>query len=209
MDKIKIINITATILLFGSLIICYKNYRYQKKVESLSKDVEFYTDSLNKYTKLYPSEEFSKLKKENKELYNKVKEKESLIEAIEFEWKYKYEGLEQQVDRLQKDDSLYHFNIQSDTVGYDLKVWANHLAKYRLNFNISNRFMLTHQQIGNDNRFEINSYLPGKIQDVTVWTKPNKKPRFGAGVSLGAGYGLFNKEFDVFIGFTGTYLIWR
>lgn len=208
MKNYKLINIVVTIVILSSLIVCYKNYKYQKKVESLTKDIEFYTDSLNTYTKLYPSTEFSKLKKENKELYNKLKEKESLVEAIEFEWKYKYEGLEQQVDKLQKNDSLYRFNIQSDTVGYDLKVWANHLAKYKLDFNISNKLLLSHQQVGNDNRFEITSNLPGKIQDVTIWTKPKKKSRFGAGISIGAGYGMFNKDFDVFVGLSGTYLIW-
>ena len=44
-------------------------------------EVEFYTDSLNRYTKVYNSESFSKLKKENKELYNRLKEKEALVEV--------------------------------------------------------------------------------------------------------------------------------
>lgn len=209
MNKLKLASTITTLVIISSLILCYKNYKYQKRVDSLTKDVEFYIDSLNRYVKLYPSTEFSKLKKENKELYNKIKEKENLITAIEFEWKYKYEGLEQRVDDFQKGDSLYRFTEQTDTVGYKLDIWATHVAKYKLDFNLTNRFILTHQQVGSDNRMEINSYLPGKIQDVTIWTKPNKKPRFGFGVSIGAGYGLFNKQFDIFMGVTGTYLIWK
>lgn len=209
MNKLKLASTITTLVIISSLILCYKNYKYQKRVDSLTKDVEFYIDSLNRYVKLYPSTEFSKLKKENKELYNKVKEKEDLITAIEFEWKYKYEGLEHQVSEFEKNDSLYRFTEQTDTVGYKLDIWATHVAKYKLDFNLTNRFILTHQQVGNDNRMEINSYLPGKIQDVTIWTKPNKKPRFGFGVSIGAGYGLFNKQFDIFMGVTGTYLIWK
>lgn len=209
MNKLKLASTITTLVIISSLILCYKNYKYQKRVDSLTKDVEFYIDSLNRYVKLYPSTEFSKLKKENKELYNKVKEKEDLITAIEFEWKYKYEGLEHQVSEFEKNDSLYRFTEQTDTVGYKLDIWATHVAKYKLDFNLTNRFILTHQQVGNDNRMEINSYLPGKIQDVTIWTKPNKKPRFSFGVSIGAGYGLFNKQFDIFMGVTGTYLIWK
>lgn len=209
MNKLKLASTITTLVIISSLILCYKNYKYQKRVDSLTKDVEFYIDSLNRYVKLYPSTEFSKLKKENKELYNKIKEKENLITAIEFEWKYKYEGLERRVDDFQKGDSLYRFTEQTDTVGYKLDIWATHVAKYKLDFNLTNRFILTHQQVGSDNRMEINSYLPGKIQDVTIWTKPNKKPRFGFGASIGAGYGLFNKQFDIFVGVTGTYLIWK
>lgn len=67
---------------------------------------------------------------------------------------------------------------------------------------------MTNQRIGDNNRMEITSQLPGKIGDVTMWTKPEKKKRFGFGVSVGAGYGVFNKDFDVFVGLSGTYLIW-
>ena len=189
-------------------LILYHDYKYQKTVNSLTKDVEFYVDSLNRYVKLYSSTEFSRLKKENKELYNKVKEKENLITAIEFEWKYKYEGLEHKVNNLEKSDSLYRFIEQTDTVGYKLDIWATHIAKYKLDFNLTNRFILTHQQVDGSNRMEINSYLPGKIQDVTIWTKPQKKTRLGMGISLGAGYGLFTRKPDIFVGITGTYLIW-
>lgn len=190
------------------VFVSFRLGRSQKKYDKLVQEVEFYTDSLNRYTKLYNSESFSKLKKENKELYNKLKEKENLVEAIEFEWKYKYSGLERKVSELEKSDSLYRFRMQTDTVGYDLKVWATHLAKYKIDFNITNKFILTHQRVGDENRMEISSYLPGKIQDVTIWTKPEKKKRFCVGLSVGAGYGVFNKSFDVFVGLSGNYIIW-
>ena len=38
-----------------------------------------------------------------------MKEKEALVEAVEFEWKYKYEGLEREVSELRKTDTLYTF----------------------------------------------------------------------------------------------------
>lgn len=206
--KINIKHIVSIIIFIIIVSLIWKNFNQERRISKLTSDIEFYVDSINRYTKLYPSEDFKKLKKENRDLYNKLKDKENLIEAIEFEWKYKYEGLEQKIGELQETDSLYHFNIQTDTVGYDLKVWATHLAQYKINFNISNKFLLTHQQVNNENRFEINSQLPGKIQDVTIWTKPTKKKRFGVGMSIGAGYGLITKKPDLFVGVTGTYLIW-
>ena len=127
---------------------------------------------------------------------------------MEFEWKYKYEGLEREISELRKTDSLYTFKEETDTVGYDLQVWATHLAKYKINFSITNKFLLTNQRVGDSNRMEITSRLPGKIGDVTMWTKPEKKKRFGLGLSVGAGYGVFNKDFDVFVGLSGTYIIW-
>lgn len=208
MNKSKFLFLASTFVMISCLVLCYKNYKYQKTVNSLTKDMEFYIDSLNRYVKLYPSTEFSRLKKENRELYNKVKEKENLITAIEFEWKYKYEGLEHKVNDLEKSDSVYCFIEQTDTVGYKLDIWATHIAKYKLDFNLTNKFILTHQQVDGSNRMEINSYLPGKIQDVTVWTKPQKKTHLGIGISLGAGYGLFTRKPDIFVGITGTYLIW-
>lgn len=204
----KIPKFLPWLVLVNVILICLVVKKSQRKQDKLMQEVEFYTDSLNRYTKLYNSESFSKLKKENKELYNKLKEKEDLVEAIEFEWEYKYSGLERKISELEKSDSLYRFRMQTDTVGYDLKVWATHLAKYKIDFNITNKFILTHQRVGDENRMEINSHLPGKIQDVTIWTKPEKKKRFGVGLSVGAGYGVFNKNFDVFIGLSGNYIIW-
>ena len=162
------------------LVLLFLSIKKARENERLLYEVEFYIDSLNRYTKIYNSESFSKLKKENKELYN----------------------------QLRKTDSLYTFKEETDTVGYDLQVWATHLAKYKINFNITNKFLLTNQRIGDSNRMEITSQLPGKIGDVTMWTKPEKKKRFGLGLSVGAGYGVFNKDFDVFVGLSGTYLIW-
>jgi hypothetical protein len=127
-------NLYRIILISGMIIILILLFLSIKKArenERLLYEVEFYTDSLNRYTKVYNSESFSKLKKENKELYNRLKEKEALVEAVEFEWKYKYEGLEREVSELRKTDSLYTFKEETDTVGYDLQVWATHLAKYR------------------------------------------------------------------------------
>lgn len=204
--SVKIILVICIVLCITSI---FSILKYRNKVEKLSANLEFYTDSLNRYTKLYPSTDFKELKKENKELYNQLRDKEALIEAIEFEYKYKYESKENVVNKPIETDSLYQFKEQTDTIEYNLDIWATHIQKYKIRFNLTNKFLITRQQIENENRIEINSQLPGKIQDVTVWSKPTKKPRFGAGISIGAGYGFFTRKPDIFIGVTGTYLIWR
>lgn len=206
--KIDVKTCSFLLLFLFAIYLAWNNFHYKKQIKTLSNNVEFYIDSLNRYTKIYSSEDFSQLKKENKELYSQLRDKESLVEAIKFEYKYKYEGKEHSIDNSIQSDSCYRFQENTDTVSYNLEIWATHIQKYKINFSLTNEFLITRQSIDNQNKIEINSQLPGKIQDVTVWTKPIKKKRFGAGISIGAGYGLITKKPDIFIGVTGTYLIW-
>lgn len=206
--KIDVKTCSFLLLFLFAIYLAWNNFHYKKQIKTLSNNVEFYIDSLNRYTKIYSSEDFSQLKKENKELYSQLRDKESLVEAIKFEYKYKYEGKEYSIDNSIQSDSCYRFQENTDTISYNLEIWATHIQKYKINFSLTNEFLITRQSIDNQNKIEINSQLPGKIQDVTVWTKPIKKKRFGAGISIGAGYGLITKKPDIFIGVTGTYLIW-
>lgn len=206
--KIDVKTCSFLLLFLFAIYLAWNNFHYKKQIKTLSNNVEFYIDSLNRYTKIYSSEDFSQLKKENKELYSQLRDKESLVEAIKFEYKYKYEGKEHSIDNSIQSDSCYRFQENTDTVSYNLEIWATHIQKYKINFSLTNEFLITRQSIDDQNKIEINSQLPGKIQDVTVWTKPMKKKRFGAGISIGAGYGLITKKPDIFIGVTGTYLIW-
>lgn len=206
--KIDVKTCSFLLLFLFAIYLAWNNFHYKKQIKTLSNNVEFYIDSLNRYTKIYSSEDFSQLKKENKELYSQLRDKESLVEAIKFEYKYKYEGKEHSIDNSIQSDSCYRFQENTDTISYNLEIWATHIQKYKINFSLTNEFLITRQSIDNQNKIEINSQLPGKIQDVTVWTKPIKKKRFGAGISIGAGYGLITKKPDIFIGVTGTYLIW-
>lgn len=206
--KIDVKTCSFLLLFLFAIYLAWNNFHYKKQIKTLSNNVEFYIDSLNRYTKIYSSEDFSQLKKENKELYSQLRDKESLVEAIKFEYKYKYEGKEHSIDNSIQSDSCYRFQENTDTVSYNLEIWATHIQKYKINFSLTNEFLITRQSVDNQNKIEINSQLPGKIQDVTVWTKPTKKKRFGAGISIGAGYGLITKKPDIFIGITGTYLIW-
>ena len=52
------------------LVLLFLSIKKARENERLLYEVEFYTDSLNRYTKIYNSESFSRLKKENKELYS-------------------------------------------------------------------------------------------------------------------------------------------
>lgn len=206
--KIDVKTCSFLLLFLFAIYLAWNNFHYKKQIKTLSNNVEFYIDSLNRYTKIYSSEDFSQLKKENKELYSQLRDKKSLVEAIKFEYKYKYEGKEHSIDNSIQSDSCYRFQENTDTISYNLEIWATHIQKYKINFSLTNEFLITRQSIDNQNKIEINSQLPGRIQDVTVWTKPTKKKRFGAGISIGVGYGLITKKPDIFIGVTGTYLIW-
>ena len=209
MNSKKVLLIVIGFLLFVLLYMWLKYDSQTERAKKLQEDIEFYTDSLNRYTKLYSSSSFSSLKKENKELYRQLKEKDELVEAIKFKYEYEYKGQEQIIDKPIEEDSLYHFNIQNDTLGYDLKIWSTHLQKYRLSFNLTNEFTITRQQVGDDHRLEINSHIPGRIENVITWNKEQKKSRFSIGPSIGFGYGIFSKKPDIFIGATITYNLWH
>lgn len=209
MNSKKVLLIVIGFLLFILSYVWLKYDSQTERMKKLQEDIEFYTDSLNRYTKLYSSSSFSSLKKENKELYRQLKEKEELVEAIKFKYEYEYKGQEQIIDKPIEEDSLYHFNVQNDTLGYDLKIWSTHLQKYRLSFRLTNEFTITRQQVGNDHRLEINSHIPGRIENVVVWNKEQKKSRFSIGPSVGFGYGIFSKKPDIFIGATITYNLWH
>lgn len=209
MNSNKVLLIVIGFLLFILSYVWLKYDSQTERTKKLQEDIEFYTDSLNRYTKLYSSSSFSSLKKENKELYRQLKEKEELVEAIKFKYEYEYKGQEQIIDKPIEEDSLYHFNVQNDTLGYDLKIWSTHLQKYRLSFNLTNEFTITRQQVDNDHRLEINSHIPGRIENVVVWNKEQKKSRFSIGPSVGFGYGVFSKKPDIFIGATITYNLWH
>lgn len=209
MNSKKVLLIVIGFLLFVLSYVWLKYDSQTERTKKLQEDIEFYTDSLNRYTKLYSSSSFSSLKRENKELYRQLKEKEELVEAIKFKYEYEYKGQEQIVDKPIEEDSLYHFNVQNDTLGYDLKIWSTHLQKYRLSFRLTNEFTITRQQVGNDHRLEINSHIPGRIENVVVWNKEQKKSRFSIGPSVGFGYGIFSKKPDIFIGATITYNLWH
>lgn len=209
MNSKKVLLIVIGFLLFVLLYMWLKYDSQTERTKKLQEDIEFYTDSLNRYTKLYSSSSFSSLRKENKELYRQLKEKEELVEAIKFKYEYEYKGLEQIIDKPIEEDSLYHFNVQNDTLGYDLKIWSTHLQKYRLSFNLTNEFTITRQQVGDDHRLEINSHIPGRIENVITWNKEQKKSRFSIGPSVGFGYGIFSKKPDIFIGATITYNLWH
>lgn len=209
MNSNKVLLIVIGFLLFILSYVWLKYDSQTERTKKLQEDIEFYTDSLNRYTKLYSSSSFSSLKKENKELYRQLKEKEELVEAIKFKYEYEYKGQEQIIDKPIEEDSLYHFNVQNDTLGYDLKIWSTHLQKYRLSFRLTNEFTITRQQVGNDYRLEINSHIPGRIENVVVWNKEQKKSRFSIGPSVGFGYGIFSKKPDIFIGATITYNLWH
>lgn len=211
MKKTIIVTIVIAILcyLFGAMLRLY--VKEKKKTSFLQEELSYYNDSLNTYISQYPSTEFSSLRTENNKLYKQLKEKDDLIEAIQFKYNYLYKGKEEIVSDSTESDSLHHFVIQNDTMGYDLKIWSPHVYKYRLLFNLTNEFTITRQRLGNDwNRTEISSAIPGKIENVTIWTAAKeKRSRFSIGPSIGVGYGFINRKPDIYLGVTLTWNLWQ
>lgn len=201
--------IILTILSITSTLYIYFLYTSEKdSIVALTEKLSYYNDSLHTYVNMYPSSSFESLKKENEQLYNELKEKDELIEAIKFTYKYNFDSTEKVIGDSIQTDSLYHISVQNDTIGYDLKVWASNFYKYRLLFNLTNDFTISRQKFGDINKTEIVSQLPGTIENVTNWTKKDVKKKFVVGPSVGFGYGFLNKNFDIFVGGTITWYLW-
>lgn len=63
--RMKIDVKTCLVVSLALLVVCliWDNLHYKKQLKTISNEVEFYIDSLNRYTKIYSSKSFSQLKK--------------------------------------------------------------------------------------------------------------------------------------------------
>ena len=64
--KIDVKTCSFLLLFLFAIYLAWNNFHYKKQIKTLSNNVEFYIDSLNRYTKIYSSEDFSQLKKKTK-----------------------------------------------------------------------------------------------------------------------------------------------
>lgn len=207
MKKTTMIIGVLCVLLFLSV---YEVKKLRDKEENYSEHVSLYIDSLNTYRTTYPSSDFDLLKRENRLLYEEIKDmKDNVTEVVR--WKTKIQYVDSgKVREIMPDDTLFRFEKKSDTISYRLDITAPSIANYNLDFRLENQFTIVKREDekGN-NRLDISSGMQGEITDVTAWSKKRKQSPFSVGVGIGAGYGLINNKPDIFVGATITYRIWK
>lgn len=191
-----------------------------KKSDNLVTDLESKTEQT--YIKVYESDEIKSLKKQNKELYDSIKKLSNVESGIEIRYKYKYQTDTIWVtdfikeETAQKDSSInqpiiYQYTADNDTVRYDMEIKARDLLWARGNFTINDKFQIINREKDGQNELIVNHGKNTEIEGVDAWHRVEDKQKwyknFHFGVQLGAGYGVINRKFDVFVGAGLIYVI--
>ena len=146
------------------------------------------------------------LKKENKELYDSIRKLTDVKEAIQVKY-----VIERDIDTVYIDntyiplDSIYHYAQNSDTINYNLDIKGKDVEWFKLDFSIQDSLMLVTRSLNGQNKTTISHTTNTSIEDVTVFVPKKKfsqkvKENTYFGVGVGAGYGVFNKKPDIYIG---------
>lgn len=193
-----------------------------KKSDNLVKDMD--VEKENTHIKIYESQEISKLKKQNKELYDSIKKLSNVESGIEIRYKYKYQTDTIWATEFIKEEtiitdtvnnasspSLYHYTADNDTVKYEMDIMASDLTWAKGNFTINDKFQIINREKDGQNELIVNHSDNVEIEGVDAWHRIEDKQKwyknFHFGAQVGAGYGLINNKFDVFVGVGLIYVI--
>lgn len=208
--------ITCGLIWFSS-----RQYESSKK---LIEEVEYY-DSLNNYNKVYYSKTFKELNKENKELYDSLKQYKDKIDFIvqfTHEKDYQTGKIETKpnvidsviYDTIKVSETLmaktYEYNSEpNDTFQYKLNINSYTEPNwYSLNVKTKNKFTIVNKEENGINHITIGSSNKGNISNVTVFNKKEKRKflsRFSVGPSVTAGYDIVNKQWGIMAGASVTF----
>jgi hypothetical protein len=221
--KEKCFYIVLALFLVTCGLIWFSNKQYESS-KKLIEEVEYY-DSLNNYNKIYYSKTFNELKKENKELYDSLKQYKDKIDFIvQFTHEKEYETGKVETkpnivdsivfDTIKISETLmaktYEYNSEpNDTFQYKLNVNSYTEPNwYSLNVRTKNKFTIVNKEEGGVNHTTIGSNNGGTISDVTLFNKKEKKKffsRFSIGPSVTAGYDVINKQWGIMAGASVTF----
>lgn len=217
--------IYVVIILF--LMVCglvWFAYDCKEKTNNLVEEVEYY-DSLHRYNKIYYSKAFSTLKKENKQLYDSLKQYKDKIDFIlEFTHESSHNTGVVTTKPVIK-DSVVHDTVplvvpqiartyeykgeQTDTFQYKLNVNSyTEPLWYSLDVKVKNKFTIVNKEVNGTNHLVIDPHGNGTVDDVTVFHKDKKKTvwdRISVGPSVTAGYDIVNKQWGIMAGASVTF----
>ena len=159
------------------------------------------------YIKIYQTQTIEELKKKNKELYDSVtalsdREPESALQI-----RYKYVTKTDTITKtkfVQGKDSVYHYVQDNDTIRTEIDVKAKELDWAKTSTTINDKFTIITRKGDNGVMETSVSHSPNvEVVQVDAWRKKTTfKDRITLGPTVGAGYGVINKKFDVFVGFS-------
>ena len=183
----------------------------------IDKEIE-YVDSNKTYNKIHMDAEFSKLKKENKKLYDSLKKSRDIIDyLVQFDYEKSYSS--GKVETSSKKDNAsasisrdYVYNSEpNDSFEYKLTINSEKEPNYyQLDTKFKQRFTIVNEHDKGMNHTTIKEDGKGDISNVTVFHKKNKKKfidRFAVGPSITVGYDPLNKNMGCMVGVSLTFNI--
>ena len=215
-----IIALLLTLIVF---LIAYFNYKLEQKQKKID-EIE-YTDSTGAYNKLYYEAKFASLKKENRDLYDSLKQYKDKIDYIVQFYHEKEYNTGQVTTKPNIIDSVV-FDTVKVTIPqvartYEYTSEPNDTFQYKLNVNsftepnwysiqskVKNKFTIVNKEEGGMNHITINPENGGTITNPTVWKKKEKRnflDRFSFGPGVTAGYDPINKKWGVMVGASATF----
>jgi len=221
--KEKCFYIVLALFLVTCGLIWFSSRQYESS-KKLIEEVEYY-DSLNNYNKVYYSKTFKELKKENKELYDSLKQYKDKIDFIvQFTHEKNYQTGKVETkpnivdsviyDTIKVSETLmaktYEYNSEpNDTFQYKLNINSYTEPNwYSLNVRTKNKFTIVNKEEDGINHITIGSNDNGNISNVTVFNKKEKRKflsRFSVGPSVTAGYDIVNKQLGIMAGVSVTF----
>ena len=208
------------VLIIG--LVAYFNYELQKKQKEIN-EIEF-TDTTGTYHKVYYEKKFKELKKENRELYDSLKQyKDKIDYIVQFYHEKEYNSGQIHTKPIIKDSTVFdtvpvvipaiyrtyeYTSEPNDTFQY--KLHLNSLTEpkwYSIQAKVKNKFTIVNKEEGGANHITIKPENGGTITNPTVWKKKEKRSfldrlSFGPGVT--AGYDPINKQWGVVFGASVT-----
>ena len=221
---LNVIILAIWLLIMGG-IIYYANSKVEE-ARRLVEEIEF-IDSTATYNKIYYEKEFKALKKENKHLYDSLKQfKDKVSYLVQFTHEKEYStGIvhTSKPTNAKKDTVHDTITVKEPLIAktYEYTSEPNDTFQYKLNVNaytepiwysiyakVKNKFTIVNKEEGETNHLTIQPNNGGNISDVTAWKKKDGKTfwdRLSIGPSVTGGFGLINHKFDIMVGGSVTY----
>lgn len=204
-------NIVLILLAIICCIFGIKYYHTYNELKSKNELIETeFIDENGKYVSVNMSKEIDELKKENKALYDSLKNQKKDIEYV-IQYKYVKQYVTDTVFIKPITDDVKTFvyeNEKTDSINYKLMLGSVVEPNwYKLDLTVSDKFTIVNRKDGEVNKTTIDSENNGSITDVTIINTKDRKfiDHFSHGITVGAGYGVINQKVDVFVGYGLTY----
>ena len=207
MDKQKIIQIIQWLMIILLAISCFYFWRSSNDSHgNLIKDEITFDKNEKQTVNISNDKTWGELKRENEELYDSIRKLSDVKEAIQVKY-----VLKRDIDTVYITntyipiDSIYHYAQNSDTINYNLDIKGKDIEWFKLDFSIQDSLMLVTRSANGQNETTISHTTNTSIKDVTVFVPKKKfsqkvKENTYFGFGVGAGYGVFNKKPDIYIG---------